>query len=365
MQGVWQWRKLSKGRKRMTEEVLTAEIVKYESGLDTENHSALVRKFNPIVEQMPALVKLAHKIKVVDINDVDGMTQAKETRLALRKIRIDAEKLRVDLKAESLKVGRAIDGFANVIKAAIIPAEDHLAEQEKFIEIQEQKRKRELKELRDAELTALGVDVSLMLTGEMLDEAYAQFLEMAKAGYAARLKAAEDARIQAEKDAEAEAKAEAEREKATEIARKKQEEAEKEAAAARKKQEAAEKALRIAKAQADKKLADTKAKAAKGAAARQAEIDKLKKAEEDRKAKEAADKAEADRQEKIEEARLKAEQEAKLSASDKDKLTQLLDDIRHLSMPDMTSERGKKALQGIKDKLNILFSVLRTDIKNM
>jgi translation initiation factor 3 subunit A len=81
---------------------------------------------------------------VTDESQTDLMAKAKKGRLALKDKRVELERTRKNLKEQSLREGKAIDGIANVLKGLIEPLEDHLEKQEKFIEIREAERKRKL-----------------------------------------------------------------------------------------------------------------------------------------------------------------------------------------------------------------------------
>ena len=58
------------------------------------------------------------------------MQEARIARLALRDIRIQADKTRKALKEESLRYGKAVQGVYNVIEYLITPIEKHLEERE-------------------------------------------------------------------------------------------------------------------------------------------------------------------------------------------------------------------------------------------
>src|SRR6185437_11549413 len=87
-------------------------------------------------------------IKVTSVDQKREMKMARESRLALREIRIKVEHDRKRLKEDSTRRGRAIDGIANVLKALIEPLEAHLLEQETFAERVEAVRKNALKSTR-------------------------------------------------------------------------------------------------------------------------------------------------------------------------------------------------------------------------
>jgi len=65
------------------------------------------------------------------------MDMARVGRLFLRDKRIAIEKARKELKEQALREGKAIDGIANVLKALIVPIEEYLGKQERFVEIQD------------------------------------------------------------------------------------------------------------------------------------------------------------------------------------------------------------------------------------
>src|SRR5262249_42943564 len=156
------------------------------------------------------------QIVVTDENDKRGMKLARDSRLALREIRVNAEKARKRLKEDSLRRGKAIDGIANVLKALIEPIEAHLLEQESFAERAELARRDTLKAARAQALVAYGadpiVDASL---GEMPEDVWERTLETARLAQEAKREAerqAELVRVEAERIAAE--KREAERQEA-------------------------------------------------------------------------------------------------------------------------------------------------------
>ena len=123
-----------------------------DDNLNPEMALSLKNTFMPFFEQAEEWAKKAKEINITDVTQIKEMQLARDTRLNLRTIRINVEKTRKELKEESLRKGKAIDGIANVIKFLIVPIEEHLQEQENFVIIQEEKRKSELKESREKEL---------------------------------------------------------------------------------------------------------------------------------------------------------------------------------------------------------------------
>lgn len=91
---------------------------------------------------MPPSGKKKAKILIVtNETQKTEMEMARTGRLFLREKRIAIEKTRKELKEQALREGKAIDGIANVLKALIVPIEEYLGKQEKFAEIQAEKKR--------------------------------------------------------------------------------------------------------------------------------------------------------------------------------------------------------------------------------
>jgi len=138
-------------------------------------------------------------------NQKEMPLKAREMRLKLQKIRVDADKERKVLKEDSLRRGRAIDGMFNIIKDIIEPLEKHLQEQEDFVKLKEQERGAEIAEHRRAELLSYGADPQFYKLEDMTDEVYEQLLEGAMTAQKSKKEAEEKAKKEEEaKEAEAE-----------------------------------------------------------------------------------------------------------------------------------------------------------------
>lgn len=96
--------------------------------------------------------ELADSIIVTDASQKEEMQKAHDIRLDLKRIRVDADKKRKEMKEESLRYGKAVQAVYNYIEEMITPIEKHLEAQEKFVEIQEANAKAELKAKREAEI---------------------------------------------------------------------------------------------------------------------------------------------------------------------------------------------------------------------
>lgn len=270
----------------------------------------LIDRFIPFFEQAIEWKEKAESLVVTDINQTREMKMAREARLALREIRINADKTRKALKEDSLRYGRAVQGVYSVIESVISPIENHLEKQEKFKEIQEQKRKQELRQQRERMIEEIrfyipyGIDL-----GEITES---DFIKLYQGGHLQKKAAQEEAkRIEAERIAHQKAEAE-ERERL----RIENERLRAEAAriAAEKKAELDK--LEVEMKAAKEKAAQERAEFEKQAAADRAEAERM--AAELRAKEEAEARAEAERQAAI---------EAELSKGDNLKFQDFKDDL--------------------------------------
>ena len=108
-------------------------INKNELEVSTSNN--LMAKFLPFFETAKEWEQKSKEIVVTNILDIALMEKAKEHRIHLRDIRIEAEITRKALKQDSLNYGRVVDGVYKIIESVIKPLETHLHNQEKFKEI--------------------------------------------------------------------------------------------------------------------------------------------------------------------------------------------------------------------------------------
>ena len=165
-------------------------------------------KFESFTEIALEWNKKANEIVVTDETQTDLIALAKEGRLILKSKRIEIEKTRKLLKEQSLNEGRLIDSVAKHLMSIVEPAEKHLELQERFIEIQDQKRKAELKAERYKLMLPYAeiLDPNTLQLDIITEEAFAGILKYAKISLEAKI---ESDRI-AKEEKEAKEKAEAE-----------------------------------------------------------------------------------------------------------------------------------------------------------
>lgn len=178
--------------------------------VEPETKTSLLQSFETFFNQTQEWKDKAEGLVITSADQKEEIKQAKEARLALKNIRVSTEHKRKELKEESLRKGQTIDAIAKIITNQILPIEEHLEKQEKFVEIQEAKRKAELKETREASLAQYDVEGQFYDLGNMPDETFNNLLENSRLAHEAKVVAAlnaEKERIAAEKT-EAEARAE-------------------------------------------------------------------------------------------------------------------------------------------------------------
>ena len=292
-------------------------VLAQQSGLPATQAQSVLTEFTAFFTQAAEWEVKTRDLVITDASQTKEMGMAREGRLQLKEIRVNAEKTRKRLKEDILVKGRFIDAIYNLIEGVTQPIEKALLEKEKFVERQEEARLAAITADRVARITQYGEIYAQAFDFSLLsDDAFEIALANAKLAFEARAaaeaKAAEDAarlaeseraereriaaeniRLKAEAEkAEAERKEREHREAVLEEDRKRREaireaelEAERAAAAevTRKAQEA-EAAAR--KALQDKLDAEAKAKADE---ARRAEAERIAKAEAERKAAAAGD----------------------------------------------------------------------------
>lgn len=116
-----------------------------QSGLEQTKAQYILDNFQNYFSIASEWEQKAKTIVITDESQKTEMKMAREARLFLREKRLDVEKARKQLKEQSLREGKAIDGIANVLKALIEPIEEYLERQEKFAEIKEAERMEVLK----------------------------------------------------------------------------------------------------------------------------------------------------------------------------------------------------------------------------
>lgn len=336
-------------------------VIAKESGLEVSKVDSLLSKFSDSFNRAKEVAKASGGIVVTSEKQTKEMAAARTARLELKSIRIEVEKTRKDLKEQSLREGKAIDGMSNIIKALIIPVEEHLETQEKFAELKRAERAAALKADRIEKLSPYVENVYVYALDDLDSEAYNEILANAKQLF--EQKKAEEAKVEADrlKAIEDEEKRQEEIRLENERLRKEveirqAEQAEKDAAAEKEREaerEANRKALEAKEAEAKKEREAAETKLAAERHARE-EAEKKIQAE-----KEAQEKATADAEE--------AERKA-LLAPDKEKLmtfAKAIITIRDEKLPALKTKQAQEIVNLIEKSLTDLNDMIISKAKGL
>jgi hypothetical protein len=152
-------------------------------GLESEQIQYLSAKFEEYVDIATSWDEKAKNIVVIDESQVQLMDLAKKGRIELTHKRTDIEKLRKQLKDRSLKEGRAIDEVAKQLTSLIVPIEEYLKSQEKFVEIRKAEREAKLRTKRIEMLKPFNPDLMGVDVGIMTEERFLKFLQITEKEY--------------------------------------------------------------------------------------------------------------------------------------------------------------------------------------
>lgn len=309
-------------------------VVVLDNGLDVESAQPLLAAFHPFVAQTEEWRLKVNGLTVTDVSQVAEMKLARESRLALKEIRVNVENTRKKLKEDSLRRGKAIDGLANLLKFLIEPMEERLLEQEQFVERQEAARRNALGQERARQLMEAGGVTEFFDLANIPERAFLRILDDARLAKAAR----EETARKAEADRQREAAERAEREKkAVEEQERLRQAAEEHKVEAFKAQAEAQKArAAVHKAQDEAR----KVKAAADAEVRKAReaVEAAERAERDERVRQETEKAKAEAAK--EKARRKAER-----APDDVKLLEYAKSVARLDVPSVKTEEAIFVLQ--------------------
>lgn len=168
-----------------------------ETGVELVTANLIQSKFAGYFEQLHEW-QSKPKIVVTDASQKKEMKMAKEIRLAVKEIRVEGDKTRKLLKEDSNQYGKAVQNSYNLLESLCKPLEEYYEMQEKFAEIQEQKRILELKAKRESEINPYIEFIPTGLNlGTMQDSDYDKLLNGAKLQLAAKQEA--DAKAEKER----------------------------------------------------------------------------------------------------------------------------------------------------------------------
>ena len=180
-------------------------IVVADTGIELEKAKSIWVQFEDYFNAINTCAEKINGLEITDISQIKEMQLARSTRLELKKIRVEADKKKKELKRDIILVGRFIDATYRLILDATKSTEDRLKEMENFAKRKEAERKAALRKEREEFLAPLGVDTQFLDLTNMTDGDFEQLLEKSQIAYALRLereRKAEEERIAREAEAE-------------------------------------------------------------------------------------------------------------------------------------------------------------------
>jgi hypothetical protein len=112
------------------------QTIVHDSGLEPSKAQYILENFQDYFKIAAEWEQKAKAIVVTNAGQKAEMEMARVGRMFLRDKRIAIEKARKELKEQSLREGKAVDGIANVLKALIVPIEEYLGQQENYVKLQ-------------------------------------------------------------------------------------------------------------------------------------------------------------------------------------------------------------------------------------
>ena len=153
------------------------KIINLETELPKEETLAIVNSFEKLMGSFSEWKEAAEKITIDPDAPKDGMADARKLKLVVKKAKSDVEKKRVELKANSLKYGRAVQSVANDIKDYLVPIINGLQEKEDHIKKIEADKRAKITAERVEKLTPYVEDVSVFDLDGMTDIGFNGLLE--------------------------------------------------------------------------------------------------------------------------------------------------------------------------------------------
>ena len=191
-----------------TTDIVVIDMTEY--GLE-ENKAEQIRSlYVPMLDMLSAMEADFNDLVKQEITPELSIA-ARELRLKIAKVRTTADKARVDAKAESLRVGKAIQGAYNTLEYATKSKEEKLLAIEQHIERLEDERKDKLETERKQELVPFEFDNDHVNLRDMEPDVWVKFLSGVEAAYRQQIEAekladrerrAEEIRIEREQAAQ-------------------------------------------------------------------------------------------------------------------------------------------------------------------
>jgi hypothetical protein len=157
---------------------------------------SIQQQFEPFEKQANEWKEKAMAMVVTDVNDKQGMQEARAARLALRQVRLSVKDKYNELKEESRRKGQMLDLINRTLTSLIEPLEAHLQEQEDYAEVQAAKQKQALIDDRLKQLEPYrtpGDGMNNLPLGDIPEETFISILGGLQAAKTAKEAAAKEA----------------------------------------------------------------------------------------------------------------------------------------------------------------------------
>jgi len=168
------------------------------TGLEKSKAEQIEKTFIPMIELLKNFETAYNNIIKESEKEIsqDVVVKAKRLRLDISKVRIETEKVRKSEKEECLRMGKAIDGVANILKYAVVEKESKLKNIEQHFENIENERIAKLQNDRANELIKYEIEVIPTDLGTMANDMWINYIAGCKLNYetkkAAELKIEQD-----------------------------------------------------------------------------------------------------------------------------------------------------------------------------
>lgn len=349
---------------------MSIEVSK-ETFIETE-----LKKYNITDAAIAKLSKENLSLAVNGVDDKEGYKIVKNARIGIKTKRVEIEKKRKDLKADSLKFGKAVDSEAKRITSLLMPIEEHLISQERIVDDEEERVKAEKIEKEKDRIRGRIerlITIGAVFNGSVyVFETLSTNLEELKVltneefdGFIDKLAGV----VQSRKDKNAELKAEQERKDAERKAESKRLEKvrieqEKKEAEIREQQEKVR--IEQEKVEAEKRKIGEDKKKEQEEKARLVENERILKEAKEKARIAAEKKAEREAEEKClgEKQKQKDEDLRIAMLPDKGKMSKLAEDIEGLLMPSLQHPSSHETLTNAKECLKEACKLLRKENKN-
>ena len=156
------------------------EMIKEANQLPEDKLALLANQFIPFLEQVVNLEQHFKGLEVTEEDDTAGMKRAKEARIAFKKTRTEAEKIRKQEKQWANVVGRTIDYMGRTVRSRCEHWENHYKDLETYAERMEAERKEALKQERENLLSPYVDELDGWDLGGMSEDAFNKLLNASK-----------------------------------------------------------------------------------------------------------------------------------------------------------------------------------------